>query len=141
KEYAGQERACGAAAFAVAAVDAPRRAQWLQLIAAQERSFALYAELAGPALCDAWLQAQPAAELAELERMRRIAFAAPEGGALDANLSTAWFDCCTLRIDAMQAVEERLRAELQALCGERIAQARADAERHEALLAQAHGAA
>ena len=77
--------------------------------------------------------------LAELERLRRIACAAPAGVALDTELSQTWFDCCTRRIDAMQAVEERLAADLRALCEHKTAQARAELQAHEALLRQHAG--
>ncbi|MDM0059475.1 nitrate regulatory protein [Variovorax fucosicus] len=136
KEFAGQERACGAAAFVEGRNDPLRQQQWLQLIAAQERCFNVFADFAGPALTEVWRHSQPAAELAELERLRRVAHSAPAGATLDRELSTTWFDCCSLRIDAMKAVEERLAADLRTLCAGKIAEARAEAETHQALLDQ-----
>lgn len=133
KEFAGQERACGGAAFAKGRNDPANHPQWLHLIAAQERCFDVFAEFAGPALAEVWRQRQPVAELAELERLRRLANAAP-GTALDSELSKPWFDCCSLRIDAMKVVEERLATDLRTLCERKIAEARAEAEAHQALL-------
>ncbi|MDB5829887.1 MAG: antitermination regulator [Variovorax sp.] len=134
KEFAGRERACGAAAFAAGHNDPQRQQQWLQLIAAQERCFHVFADFAGATMSQLWRECEPAAELAELEKLRRIACAAPAGVPLDPELSAVWFDCCSLRIDAMKAVEERLAADLRDLCRNKIRQARVEAESYEALL-------
>ena len=139
KEFAGQERACGAAAFACGRNDGARQQQWLHLIASQEHCFALFADFAAPGLAAVWGAVQAPAQLAELERLRRIACAAPAGVALDSELSQDWFDCCTRRIDAMQAVEERLAADLRALCLRKTTQARSELQGHEALLASLQG--
>jgi len=134
KEFAGQERACGAAAFAAGLNDGTRQQQWLQLIAAQERCFHVFTEFAGPALAGLWRDSEPTGEIAELERLRRAAITAAPGAALDSELSTVWFDCCSLRIDAMKAIEERLADDLRALCDRKIAEARAEADTNQALL-------
>ncbi|GAA4333302.1 nitrate regulatory protein NasR [Variovorax defluvii] len=136
KEFAGQERACGGAAFASGRNDADRQQQWLHLIESQERCFQVFVEFAGEGMAALWHGSQPAAQLAEQERLRRVACAAPAGVVLDPELSTAWFDCCSRRIDAMQSIEERLAADLRRICERRIAQARAELEAHEALLAR-----
>lgn len=135
KEFAGQERACGAAAFATGVNDPQRQRQWLQLIAAQERCFHVFADFAGPAMSQLWREREPAAEHAELEKLRRIACAAPTGVPLDPELSAVWFDCCSLRIDAMKDVEERLAIDLRDLCRDKTLQSRTEAESYEALLA------
>lgn len=136
KEFAGQERACGAAAFASGRNDGARQQQWLHLIESQERCFQVFVEFSGPALAELWRVSQSAAQLAEQERLRRIACSAPAGVTLDAELSQAWFDCCSRRIDAMQAVEERLAADLRLLCEQKTARARAELQAHEALFAE-----
>jgi hypothetical protein len=136
KEFAGQERACGAAAFASGRNEGGRQQQWLHLIESQERCFQVFVEFSGPALAELWRLGQTGPQLAEQERLRRIACAAPAGGALDTGLNDAWFDCCSRRIDAMQSIEERLGADLRRLCEQKIAQARVDVQGHEALLAQ-----
>lgn len=140
KEFAGQERACGAAAFGSGRNDGARQQQWLHLIASQEHGLQLFAEFAGPGLAATWAALQAPAQLAELERLRRIACAAPAGVALDTELSPLWFDCCSRRIDAMQEVEERLAADLRQLCEQKTAQARGELQRHEQLLASLAGA-
>jgi hypothetical protein len=135
KEFAGQERACGGAAFAAGGTDEARRQHWLKLIAAQDRCFRFFVDFAGPAAAERWQRSQPLAELAELERLRRIA-CTTAGTVLDADLATTWFDCCSLRIDAMKAFEESLTDTLQSCCVNKVAQARAEAVSHETLLAR-----
>ncbi|RYF62113.1 MAG: ANTAR domain-containing protein, partial [Comamonadaceae bacterium] len=48
--------------------------------------------------------------------------------------SQPWYDCCTQRIDAMKAVEDRLAQHLRALCEQRIAQAREELRDQQVLL-------
>ena len=136
KEFAGQERACGAAAFASGHNDSARQQHWLHLIESQERCFQVFAEFTASPAGELWPSDRPALQPAELERFRRIACAAPAGVALDTGLSQAWFDCATRRIDAMKEVEDRLAAQLRQLCTQKTAQARADLLVHEALLAR-----
>jgi hypothetical protein len=73
--------------------------------------------------------------MAELERLRRV------GTTLDrhadapfSQLSQNWFDCCTRRIDGMRTVEDRLAADLRALCDRKTMQARTDLEAYRQLL-------
>ncbi len=134
KEFAGQERACGAATFASGHTDAARQQQWLHLIESQERCFEVFTEFADPAVLNAWNVAQLAESMAELERLRRTGCAPNAGGRLDANLSQTWFDCCTLRIDAMKTVEDLLAAKLRGLCERKIAQAHAELRDQKAIL-------
>jgi len=136
KEFAGQERACGAAAFTSGRNESTRQQQWLHLIESQERCFQVFVEFSSAQLGEQWLASQPPARVAELERMRRIACAAPAGVALDPELSRTWFDCCSQRIDAMKTVEESLAAELRERCDAKTAHARAELQAHEDLLAQ-----
>ncbi len=136
KEFAGQERACGAAAFTSGRNDRARQEQWLHLIESQERCFQVFSEFSGPELEAQWLANLPPAHTAELERMRRIACAAPAGVALDPELSGPWFDCCTRRIDAMQTVESRLAADLRQLCSKKTEMARNEMATHSELLNQ-----
>lgn len=132
KEFAGQERAFGAAAFTRGRSDAAQRQQWLHLIESQERCFEVFGDFADEALRAPWQAQQTGADVAELERLRRIGCAA-QGPALDPELGPAWFDCCTRRIDAMRTLEERLAEALRTLCERKIAQARAELRQYEAL--------
>lgn len=134
KEFAGQERAFGAASFASGLTDSQSQQQWLHLIQQQERCVQVFSDFSTPALRERWQNSQAAATLAELERLRRIACSAA-AGALDPNLSQSWFDCCTRRIDAMKTVEDQLAADLLLLCDQKIAQARAELQNHQMILA------
>ncbi|RZL62783.1 MAG: ANTAR domain-containing protein [Variovorax sp.] len=133
KEFAGQERAFGAAAFSLGRTDDASRQQWLHLIESQERCFQVFTEFSGPALVALWHESQPDATVAELERLRRMG-ALPAGSSLDPELSQPWFDCCTRRIDAMKTVEEHLAAELRARCGSKTAQAHAELRKYQQIL-------
>lgn len=139
KEFAGQERACGAAAFASGLNDRTRQQQWLHLIDSQERCFQVFTEFSGEALDDAWRASQSTAQIAELERLRRIACAAPAGVLLDTELSQTWFDCCTRRIDDMRVIEEQLADNLRAICHQKTAQAHAELNARQGLLAKVSG--
>ena len=134
KELAGQERATGAAAFAAGRADASRQQRLLHLIEAQERCFQLFAEFAGSDTVALWHAQQQAGTLAELERLRRVLCATPADGVLDAELSDAWFECCSARLDAMRAVEDALAAHLRTLCAGKISDARAELHDQKSLL-------
>ncbi len=135
KEFAGQERAAGAAAFGSGVSEAARQQHWLHLIDVQERSFQAFAEFAPPEPLSLWRETAVAgAMLAAIERLRRVGCTALPGSALDAQLSEAWFDATTRRMDAMQAIEVRLAADLLQLCERKIAEARAGLQAQQALL-------
>ena len=137
KEFAGQERAFGAAALPLGRGDEAQRLQWLHLIESQERCFQVFADFSGEALLALWRASQSDATLAELERLRRMgvsAVPAPTADLPDAQLSQTWFDCCTRRIDAMKTVEDRLAAELRALCERKTVEARAELQHYQHVL-------
>ncbi|RYZ12149.1 MAG: ANTAR domain-containing protein [Comamonadaceae bacterium] len=135
KEFAGQERACGAAAFAAGRNDLARQQQWLHLIDSQERCFGTFEQFSSSKPLAAWRGGTSLVELATLERLRRVACAAPAGAVLDKALSRTWFDACSLRIDAMQRIEAGLAGELRERCDRKIEEARAELGSREALLA------
>ncbi len=132
KEFTGQERAFGSAAFASGRTEPSTRQQWLHLVEQQERCFQVFRDYSGPAVVQAWLASQAPA-MAEIERLRRMG-CGPDGGTLDANLSQPWFDACTQRIDAMKLVEDQLAAGLRGLCERKIDQARAGLRDQQAAL-------
>lgn len=131
KELAGQERATGAAGFALGAFDTARQHRLVHLIEAQQRCFDLFAEFAAPATVAIWRDALPAADTAELERLRRIAMSASSV----ADGSEAWFDLTTRRIDVMKQIEDRLAVELLHLAERKTAEACAALDDHSAVLA------
>jgi hypothetical protein len=138
KEFAGQERALGAATFAAGQTDSGRQQQWLHLIQSQERCMQVFSDFSTASLRSLWQASQGSGTLAELERLRRIACSV-SAAALDPNLSQPWFDCCTGRIDAMKTVEDQLAADLLLLCDQKISQARAELHDHQMIQAALSG--
>jgi len=140
KEFTGQERAAGAAAFAQGKVELARQQHWLHLIESQERCFTVFGDFAEPAHIGLWQACMGGSAVAEIERLRRIACTAPVGSELDRALSATWFQDSTERIDAMHAVEVRLASDLVARSEEKLRQARADLQTQAALLTAAASA-
>ena len=125
KEFAGQERACGAAVFASGQIDAAARQHWRHLIESQQAAFQVFAEFADPLVLAADQASRHADVLAQIERLRHLACARPPG-LIASDMSHAWYDCCTRRIDAMKTVEDLLAQQLRALCERKIAHARGE---------------
>lgn len=123
KEFSGQERAIGAAAFASGRADPARMQQWPHLIELQERCFQVFADFSDAAVREAWHRSRDADADATLERLRRTALMPRPGDPLDSGLSLLWYDCCTRRIDVMRTLEDLLAARLRQLCERKIAQA------------------
>ncbi|QNP50537.1 nitrate- and nitrite sensing domain-containing protein [Diaphorobacter aerolatus] len=121
KELAGQERATGAAAFGSRVNDVQRQRQWLDLIESQEQCFQVFAEFSPPAVRERW-QAVSAqgADMATIERLRRVACTALAGDSLDADAGERWFAACSSRLDAMHALEAWITAELARLCADKL---------------------
>jgi hypothetical protein len=134
KEFTGQERAFGSAAFVSGSIDAERQQRWLHLIESQDRCFQVFCDFSDAAVIALWRQSPPGAALAERERLRRIGCSALPGAALDAELSQPWFDSCSQYIDAMKIVEDRLAASLRERCADKTAQARRELENYQQLL-------
>ena len=132
KEFAGQERAFGSAAFASGRTESSTRQNWLHLVESQDRCFQVFRDYAASGVVQGWLTAQAPA-MAEVERLRRIG-CGPDGGALDPNLSHAWFDSCTQRMDAMKIVEDHLALALRDLCGHKIRRARDELRNQQVIL-------
>ena len=133
KEFAGQERAAGSALFAGGRAVAEEQQRLLHLIESQERCLEVFAEFSNPHVVELWNTTQPGAMLAELERLRRVLCTAPSGSPLNAQVSQAWFDCCSRRIDRMKAVEDRLALDLLQACEHKITAAKSELESFHAL--------
>ncbi|MCC2675616.1 MAG: hypothetical protein K0R58_2563 [Ramlibacter sp.] len=133
KEFAGQERAFGAGAFAAGGIDGAGQQQWRHLVDSQQACFQVFSDFAGPEVLRVDQASRDATVLAEVERMRRMACAG-RPGALDANLSQPWYELSTRRIDAMRGVEDVLALHLRHLCEARIAQARSELRDQRAML-------
>ncbi|WP_298923133.1 nitrate regulatory protein [uncultured Ramlibacter sp.] len=134
KEFAGQERACGAAVFASGQADLPSQQQWRHLIESQDSCFQVFQDFSDAAVLAACHASQDASVRAEQERLRRVGCTARAEAALDPGLSQTWYECCTRRIDAMKTVEDVLEANLRRLCERRILQAREELRDQQAIL-------
>lgn len=134
KEFAGQERAAGAAAFAGGATGHMDGQALVHLIDAQEACFERFEAFCPPDVLAAWSAAQAAMPLAELERLRRKLIAAGQGAALEPALAEAWFACCSQRLDRIREIESALAAGLRAACTQRIAALQIDPDDPQAVL-------
>jgi AmiR/NasT family two-component response regulator len=125
KEYAGQERALGAAAFASGTIAVARQLEWQHLIEAQDNCAQVFGSFADLAMTTQWNAHKDTPGQARLERMRRQAAAAVAVVRLEPQDSQVWYTLCTERMDAMKQMEDELAAHLRELCAQRIAQAKA----------------
>ena len=135
KEFAGQERAAGSALFASGRADPVGQQRLLHLIDSQERSLEAFGAFADEETRAVWAQAESGAPLARLERLRRLLATAGGGAPLDAELSPAWFETCSQRMDRMRTVEARLAGALRAACDARLAAVNDEAQSYERLAA------
>ena len=134
KEFAGQERAIGAALLATGIVAEDERGQLLRLIESQDRCHRItnaFAMTAGRRrdVGDSMTTG------AEQERLRRILLTCEPAQPLPPRQEAAWFEACTKRMDAMKACEDGLVADLLELCRRKIREARLELERYETLAA------
>jgi hypothetical protein len=120
KEFAGQERAHGAAAFATGHIDAPGQQHWRHLIEQQHHCFQVFDEFADSALAAAEHARHDRALLVRIERLRRIGLALGSMPVDEAQVD-AWYECCTARLDAMRDIEDQAAAHLKQLCERQIA--------------------
>jgi methyl-accepting chemotaxis protein len=125
KEYAGQERAIGAAGFAAGRFATDQHRRFLALGIDQERSFALFRSNALPAQLAMHDETLGSAD-AELNRMRAVVSAGGLAGRLDGVGAQQWFATATRRIETLRRIEEQLGFDLRRTCAEADAAARAE---------------
>lgn len=136
KEFAGQERALGAAVFSAGRIDEARLDAWLHLIELQDSCFQIFNDFSQDTARSAWLAIEKSDTTTELKRLRSQGHAAPADGRLDARLSPSWFDIATLRLDMMRGLEDQLAGQhLRELCASKIVQARAELRDQQATVA------
>lgn len=123
KEFAGQERAVGAMAFASGACSGPVKERILHLIDAQDHNFRIFAKFAEAPVAAKWEDMQSKRFVAELGRLRRLLSTSTPETALDTNLSDTWFQCCTERITSLWDMQCELVEALQKRCKELINEA------------------
>ena len=123
KEYAGQERATGAVAFAAGHIGADQKQSIEYLIEMQEQAFSSF-EAFGEDTRRDWKALQALLPITELAQMRRRLLGSADG-ALDVGLAVPWFDVCSQRIDELHRVETALAHRLRQLAAERVEALRA----------------
>lgn len=121
KEFAGQERATGAAMFASGTTEHDAQQRLLHLIDSQERCLQVFTDFASQDTRSLWRECQRASALVELERMRRLLGTASVGGPLNTQMSQPWFDCCSQRMDEMRLLENQMSQELLQRCATQLA--------------------
>jgi hypothetical protein len=134
KEFAGQERALGAAVFASGQVDAATQLHWRHLIESQENCFQVFTDFSQCAPSTGAYARAEATVPPELERLRGVGCSFNGSSSLHPTLSQIWYECSTRRIDAMKVAEDLLAVNLRRLCETRIAQARAELRDQQAIL-------
>ena len=134
KEFAGQERALGAARFGTGRAEAGDQQRLLHLIESQERCLEVFNGFADEATRAQWAESESGALTAGLEKLRRVLCTAVDGASLRAELSQVWFDACSERMDRMKQVEEQLCERLGSTCAARMRHAEQEAQAVGALL-------
>lgn len=134
KEFAGQERAAGAVAFATGGVDAGTAQTLAGLIEAQEQCLHRFEEFGSDACLRQWRALEAVMPLTELERFRRRLMSSVSGAGLDRAMADAWFACCSQRLDLIHRAEVQLAQGLKDECARRIAGVRAELGDQEGLL-------
>jgi methyl-accepting chemotaxis protein len=115
KEYAGQERAVGAAGLSQGKFDSSRYARVLGYQAAQETYFNAFAAAATAAQRSVYQQAMSGNASETVAKMRKLIADGGLSGELQGLDSKSWFDATTSRIDLLKTIEDRIAADLVAL--------------------------
>ncbi|MEK9970978.1 MAG: nitrate- and nitrite sensing domain-containing protein, partial [Ferrovibrio sp.] len=116
KEKAGQERATGAGAFAAKRFDPEIYQRFVGLGLTQEADFAAFLRDATPAHADYYVQLLKHPSFAEVQRLRKIGYDFIATGTTGDVAGPHWFQTTTQRIDQLKLMEDRLAADLNALC-------------------------
>lgn len=139
KELAGQERATGVAGFAACQFDTAQLERLAYLSEAQQRCFESFREYASADLLSAWDALCSDDLVSEINRLRQVARRSIGGVGIGGSLGELWFELTSRRIDVMKQLEDMMTEQLQRLCKEKTAQARADLDNHRTLLGRLAG--
>lgn len=120
KEFAGQERAQGAAMYVSGIAQTAAQHRVLKLIEAQETCLQVFNDFGTDSARVHWNRSQAPETLLELERMRRALCTAADGAPLPTDLCEIWFACCSRRMNEMKEVEEFCLQELQTRCQQQL---------------------
>ncbi|WP_373186881.1 nitrate- and nitrite sensing domain-containing protein [Halopseudomonas sp.] len=139
KELAGQERATGVAGFAVGRFDSAELERMTYFCEAQQRCFESFSEYASPDLLKAWSALSTDELVREIVRLRQVAVRSAGATQIGGALGELWFELTSRRIDVMKQLEDMMTGQLQQLCREKTAQARADLANHRSMLGRLAG--
>ncbi len=134
KEFAGQERATGAAGFAQAEFPAGLSHRMADLQDAQARCFDTFTDFAGSDVIGEWdaILGHPREE--EINRLRRQAHPKALHQADPEALADHWFQLITERLDAFKQLEDSLERAFHQGCVERYQQLKASLSEQATLL-------
>ncbi len=121
KEYAGQERAVGGAAWSLQHLDSQDHERLQQLEAAQLRAFQVFTQFADGTQVEALSRVELSSNTAALKKMR-IAVLEAAGPDPPAISAAQWYEVSTRRIDELKAIEDALTADLEHICAAKLAQ-------------------
>ncbi|WP_417594601.1 nitrate- and nitrite sensing domain-containing protein [Oceanospirillum sp.] len=138
KEYAGQERACGAIGFAAGEFD-PERLEQLDLLRdAQASCFDLFLSHSDRSHVARWREIEALDCSHELIKLRQLCQTAGEAG-IPGSLTEIWFEVATARINRMQELEHLLLSDLIGLTQQQVQKAEEEFEaNHDNLEALIH---
>jgi hypothetical protein len=118
KEFAGRERAAGAAAFVTGKITREQEQTIETQIEMQEQALRRFESFA-EGFRNEWTAMQATLPLADLERLRRKLLTA-HGRPLDPELADIWYQCCSTRMDGLHQVEIHLAQYVQSQCQDKI---------------------
>ncbi|ALU91556.1 nitrate response regulator protein [Herbaspirillum rubrisubalbicans M1] len=137
KEFAGRERATGAAAFAMGKITREQEQSIEYQIEMQEQALRRFESFA-EGFRNEWSAMQATLPLADLERLRRKLLTAHERP-LDPQLAETWYQCCSMRIDGLHRVEIHLAQYVQAQCRDKIVELQKELDDQGQLFGQSEG--
>ncbi|MFV3129359.1 methyl-accepting chemotaxis protein [Niveispirillum sp. KHB5.9] len=122
KEFAGQERAVGAAALTAGQFDATRFRRMAQLEGAQKQALGLFTDHADAGQRRFLAATLRGPDCGQVEALRTLLRDTGPNRPVTAISAGQWFAAATGRINRLKQVEDRLITDLESLCTDRIAE-------------------
>jgi methyl-accepting chemotaxis protein len=118
KERSGQERATGAGAFGAGQFTAPVFQRFVELQGEQSTWLSIFQTYATAEERALFARSLTGPVVDEVERMRKIAFAAGSTNKIEGVTGTQWFNATTARIDLMKSIEDKIAGNAMAIAVE-----------------------
>ncbi len=115
KESAGLERAMGSVGFSRGKFDSDIYLRFVKLVEAQDAFFSFVKVYATDDELDFYRKTVSGRDVAEVERMRKVAFAYPFSGKTEGVDASYWFETITAKINLLKKVDDRLASDLLAV--------------------------